>query len=41
MGVVKVAGKHYTELTPKEAVADDASVFYLVLHMKYSPLFLV
>ena len=23
-GVVKVAGKHYTELTPKETVADDA-----------------
>ena len=32
VGVVKVAGKHYTELTPKEAVADDTCLLSCISH---------
>ena len=32
VGVVKVEGKHYTELTPKEAVIDEACLLSRISH---------
>ena len=37
---VKVAVKHHTELTSKEAQLLMKPVFHLIFHMKHSPLFL-